>query len=93
MKRAEDDDFSKTSEGNIVVRLYEAFGGHARTKVRFGKSPFWKIEKAVVTNLLEDELEELKLIDDGAAVQLDFHGFEVKTIKVSLKRRSKPEWP
>jgi alpha-mannosidase len=30
IKRGDDDDFSSKNEQTIVLRLYEAFGGHAR---------------------------------------------------------------
>jgi alpha-mannosidase len=83
LKRGENDDLSDASRSTFVFRLYEAFGGHARSKFALRDRGF-KIEKVAVTNLLEDELEVLER-DESGAVTLDFHGFEVKTVKVTVK--------
>ncbi|PCH42793.1 glycoside hydrolase family 38 protein [Wolfiporia cocos MD-104 SS10] len=85
VKRGLDDDFASERGATVVLRLYEAYGGHVQAKLRIaGHVP---VEKVVVTNLLEDEGVELKVLaeDDAAAsVKLDFHGFEVKTVKIFL---------
>jgi alpha-mannosidase len=94
IKRGEDDFIhDKTT---IIVRLYEAFGGHAQARLAIGdKLP---ISKIYLTNLLEDESEHIELnimTNDPAApafVKLDFRGFEVKTVKIVLdKKGSKPK--
>jgi alpha-mannosidase len=91
MKRGEDDDFSDTSRSTFVFRIYEAYGGHARAKLPLGKkTPFVHIEKIAITNLLEDELEVLQA-DDAGTVTLDFHGFEVKTVKMTVKHIHKEQ--
>jgi len=62
IKRGDDDDFGKSkSKGtkSIVLRLYEAYGGHARATIRISKDI--PVEKVFVTNLLEDHLKELDL--------------------------------
>jgi alpha-mannosidase len=54
---------------------------------------------ASITNLLEDEVERLELLEvmdtpkDGEAceIKLDFRGFEVKTVKLTLGMKSKRE--
>ena len=94
VKRGEDDSFdskdrdwtSDSTTFTIILRLYEAFGGHARAQLRV--SEHIPVSKAYVTNLLEDEGDELKLKHADAsgkgevALTLDFHGFEVKTVKL-----------
>lgn len=94
IKRGLDDDF-ESHENNayvsVVLRLYEAFGGHAQAKLRIGGHiPF---EKVVLTNLLEDETEELEVHEDGSTsfVNLKFHGFEVKTVKILIGRAISPD--
>ncbi|KAI0632608.1 glycosyl hydrolases family 38 N-terminal domain-containing protein [Trametes polyzona] len=87
VKRGLDDDFSKhdAASPTIVLRLYEAYGGHAQ--VKFKIASHIPVVKAIVTNLLEDEVEELNLLqtaDSSLAVKLKFHGFEVKTVKLTL---------
>ncbi|KAF8991681.1 glycoside hydrolase family 38 protein [Cyathus striatus] len=62
IKRGEDDSFDEPADINssdpvtIVLRLYEAYGGHARIRLRIAN--YLPIAKAVLTNLLEDEEEE-----------------------------------
>ncbi|THH30155.1 hypothetical protein EUX98_g4044 [Antrodiella citrinella] len=92
IKRGEDDDFKKGGKTTVVLRLYEAFGGHARAKLHISRH--LHVTSALITNLLEDELEEIRIStdnDDLQSVVLDFHGFEVKTVKVTLG--SKPHEP
>ncbi|KAF8656490.1 hypothetical protein AX16_002509 [Volvariella volvacea WC 439] len=84
---------------SVVLRLYEAFGGHAKAKLRIRRS--LGVAKALITNLLEDEIEgkevALKSVNENSVeagadfpgsydeVALDFHPFEVKTVKLLLK--------
>jgi len=96
VKRGEYDDFDepanlddKDSTTTIVLRLYEAFGGHAQAKLNI--SSHLPVLKAFTTNLLEDEDEELYLLrssdadgDVGSSLSLSFRGFEVKTVKLVL---------
>jgi alpha-mannosidase len=89
IKRGEDDDFEKKTGGttSIVLRLYEAFGGHARAQLRLpGHIPITRVH---LTNLLEDDGgDDLRLTrsenGESAAVLLNFRGFEVKTVKLVL---------
>lgn len=92
IKRGEDDDFGSSNPfatTSVVLRLYEAFGGHARIKLNVASH--LPVVKAVVTNLLEDDLEELQgQISEsadhlGTSFKLDFRGFEVKTLKLTLR--------
>ncbi|KAF5376659.1 hypothetical protein D9615_007835 [Tricholomella constricta] len=91
VKRGENDDHSdKSTEATVVLRLYEAFGGHAQAKLRIASH--LAVSKAYVTNLLEDDDKELNIMrtDDpqGTAgyLKLDFRGFEVKTVKLVLRQ-------
>lgn len=89
VKRGLYDDFSLNSEPasvvTVVLRLYEAFGGHAHPKLKFAKHV--PVLKVFTTNLLEDEELQLNMFEDedkSTVVKLDFHGFEVKTVKIIL---------
>jgi alpha-mannosidase len=88
IKRGENDKFDhKTSTSTVVLRLYEAFGGHARASLKIASH--LRVSKAYLTNFLEDEVDELSVKreerEEGATImKLDFHGFEVKTVKLVL---------
>ena len=85
VKRGLDDDFEKHDSSTIVLRLYEAYGGHGSAQLKL--ADHLSVVKVLVTNLLEDELEELSVYqaeDNSSVVKLNFHGFEVKTIKLVL---------
>ncbi|KAF8671950.1 Alpha mannosidase, middle domain [Rhizoctonia solani] len=87
VKRGDDDDFSTNSKGErtIVLRLYEAFGGHARASLNVSKK--LKVSKAAITNVLEDHIEDLKVDnsdDQVVSFPLKFRGFEVVTVKLTV---------
>ncbi|KAJ6573329.1 glycoside hydrolase family 38 protein [Mycena sp. CBHHK59/15] len=93
VKRGEDDTLKAGGTTSLILRLYEAFGGHAQTQLRIAGG--LGVEAAYLTNLLEDTAEdtELSLLrTDGASVgparelglDLTFRGFEVKTVKLIL---------
>ena len=77
----------------VILRLYEAYGGHAQAKILI--SSHLPVLKAFTTNLLEDEDEELYVIrssdssdvSGSSSLSLSFRGFEVKTIKLVLGRQ------
>ena len=85
---------------SVILRLYEAYGGHAQARLLISRHI--PVLKAFTTNLLEDEEEELYVLhsssdsdlDDGggssSALSLSFRGFEVKTIKLVLGHRVQP---
>ena len=92
IKRGDDDDVSGSGPTSIVLRLYEAYGGHAT--VRLLVSSAIGIKKAIITNLLEDDNED-ELVSAASTVEeaeqgyshylkLSFRGFEVKTVKLTL---------
>ena len=92
VKRGDDDDVSGSGPKTIVLRLYEAYGGH--TTVRLLISTSVGIEKAIITNLLEDDNEDglgftataEEEAEQGYShfLKLSFRGFEVKTVKLTL---------
>jgi len=91
IKRGDDDDFAKGKGAkSIVLRLYEAYGGHARATVRISKDI--PLSKVFVTNLLEDHLSELDVGQDKEGdhhVTVEFRGFQVHTLKLILNGDSK----
>lgn len=92
IKRGEDDDVSATGDGSttVVLRLYEAYGGHAQVRLNIASNV--RVAKASIVNLLEDagaELSVMKAEGDeelgwGGSVKLKFRGFEVKTVKLVI---------
>ena len=100
IKRGEHDDFDAKGDAananvNVVLRLYEAYGGHARVKLHVGGHI--PVARAFVTNLLEDETLELHVAreDDASGsrttLTLDFHAFEVKTVKLVIGPKASEE--
>ncbi|KZT05154.1 glycoside hydrolase family 38 protein [Laetiporus sulphureus 93-53] len=93
VKRGLDDDFSVSSSDSpvtVVLRLYEAYGGHAQATLKIAEHiPVMKI---ITTNLLEDETSKLAVLTEDACslVKLNFHGFEVKTVKIYLGKAKAP---
>jgi alpha-mannosidase len=69
VKQAEDDE-------SVIVRLYEAVGCTASTKMRFG----FNIISAEIVDLMEENPQRLKVTENSLV--LDFRPFEIKTIKV-----------
>ncbi|KAF8128024.1 glycoside hydrolase family 38 protein [Boletus edulis] len=92
IKRGEDDKFeSKSASKTVILRLYEAYGGHGHVQLRV--TPHVQVVGAYLTNLLEDDKKTLSFVSDGADgktgvatsrfwLDLDFRGFEVKTVKL-----------
>ena len=84
IKRGEDDEdvsrgeLPKRKGRSIIVRIYESLGGKARgtLKCTLGAKKVWKC------NLLEDDLEELKI--EKGAVALELRPFEVQTFRLQL---------
>ncbi|KAJ7581083.1 glycoside hydrolase family 38 protein [Mycena floridula] len=101
VKRGEDDEefkdggwwINKPKSGkSIVVRLYEAYGGHAVASL--GIDPTLDVDRIVETNLLEEEEDEKVAQLVQGKVRLQFRAFEIKTIKVYLKdkQRNRDSW-
>ena len=68
---------AEDGSNSFVMRLYECEGSRCEAKLSLSE----KVCRAVITNLLEDEKEEIS-VEDGA-VSLSFGPFEIKTIKFS----------
>ena len=69
VKPAEDGD-------GYVLRMYECEGANTKASLSFGKLP----ASATLTNLLEDPVEALDLVD--GKLPLTFRPFEIKTVKI-----------
>jgi len=93
LKRGDLDDADGTR--TIVLRLYEAYGGHASVCLQINVRE--SVVAAYETNLLEDDAgaEALPLESTtgewgeqpgGLSVRLAFRGFEVKTVKIVLAK-------
>ncbi|KAJ7199975.1 glycoside hydrolase family 38 protein [Mycena pura] len=101
VKRGDDDSFKAGGTTSIVLRLYEAMGGHARGQLRIAAG--LNVEAAFETNLLEDVAQQAPLTlcpnasGRDVGVELTFRGFEVKTVKLILggkntKRVKRDSW-
>lgn len=85
----------------VILRLYEAYGGHAHARLKISGHLATYVSAAYVTNMLEDNEVALKLLragDEGAVmsgiggedasaalIDLDFRGFEIKTVKLVIQ--------
>lgn len=66
---------AESGERAFVVRLYEAEGTAARTKVHIHGA----VKSVELTNMLEETLE---VLSDGGETELSFKPFEIKTLRV-----------
>ncbi len=71
VKRAEDND-------DLIVRLYEANGTCAKTRVSFDLP----VKSVALVNLMEEEPKKLKLEKQG--VNVDFKPFEIQTLRLAF---------
>lgn len=99
IKRGDLDVDGKGGHRTIVLRLYEAYGGHATVGVQINVPD---VVAAYETNLLEDDagaeaLTLARMTDEGEgqpqsgesqSIRLAFRGFEVKTVKLVLSKGS-----
>jgi alpha-mannosidase len=94
IKRGDLDALEGQGPRTIVLRLYEAFGGHACVCLQINVPG---VTAAYATNLLEDDAgaEELPLEQTTGewgeqpgklSLRLAFRGFEVKTVKLVLAK-------
>jgi alpha-mannosidase len=96
VKRGEDDSFKSGGKTTVVLRLYEAFGGHAQAQLRIAGG--LGVEAAYETNLLEDlpegaalTLRRADTVERELGLDLTFRGFEVKTVVLVLGSSGKKE--
>ncbi len=76
VKMAEDSD-------DIIVRIYEHKNSHVHTTLKTA----FRIREAYETDLLENCTEKLDKEDD--LITLDFHPFEIKTIRITPEKEEK----
>jgi alpha-mannosidase len=87
IKRGEDDEdiavglFPPRKGRSIIVRVFDSLGGKTNAKLVWGSIP---VKKANITNVLEDDGEELKLSADGTSTNISLRAFEVLTIRLQL---------
>ena len=67
------------ADGVAVLRVYEATGQATTAKIRLPR----QTTAAEEVNLMEDPGRKLPVADN--ALQLDFHPFEIKTIKLQTQ--------
>ena len=88
IKRAEDDiDLPKKKKqigSTVILRLYEAYGGHATARLRIASH--LEVKKAWIANLLENAITHLVLEKeaDDTIIQLSLRGFELLTVKLVI---------
>ncbi len=68
--------YAEYAEKTFVARLYECERNRTNTKVKFAK----KVKKVYVSNMLEDVIEELPVVNNS--VDLTFRPFEIKTLMI-----------
>lgn len=84
IKRGEDDEdvsrgeFDKRKGQSIILRIYESMGGKSRGTIK----TTLPVKKAYKTNVLEDDLEELKI--GFGEVEIELRPFEVATYRLQL---------
>ncbi|KAK5074990.1 Glycoside hydrolase, 38 vacuolar alpha mannosidase [Lithohypha guttulata] len=84
VKRGEDDEdvsrgeFDKRKGRSVILRIYESMGGKSRGTIRTTLS----VDKVFKTNVLEDDLQELKLA--SGEVEIELRPFEVVTYRLQL---------
>ncbi|KAJ1951690.1 Glycoside hydrolase, 38 vacuolar alpha mannosidase, partial [Linderina pennispora] len=76
VKAAEDD------AASVVVRLYEAYGGHAKATLTTALN----VKSAHLTNILEENAASLDVLSTGSqkSMAINFTPFQVVTLKLSL---------
>ncbi|PHH72826.1 hypothetical protein CDD80_4241 [Ophiocordyceps camponoti-rufipedis] len=85
IKRGHDDEDVSRCQGlpvakgrSVVLRVYESLGGRSRGTIRTKLG----VKRVFKSNLLEDELHEIKIVDGEFSIEL--RPFEVATYKLAL---------
>ncbi|KAI0842089.1 glycoside hydrolase family 38 protein [Hypoxylon sp. FL0890] len=86
VKRGEDDeDVSRDTTipprkgRSVIIRIYDSLGGRSTGTLK----TYWHVKKVFKTNVLEDDLEEIKLNKDGT-FSIILKPFEVATYRLQL---------
>jgi alpha-mannosidase len=98
IKRGDLDVDGKGGHRTIVLRLYEAYGGHTTVSIQINVPG---VVAAYETNLLEDDAgaetltlerttegEGQRQSGETLSIRLAFRGFEVKTVKLVLSKEA-----
>lgn len=90
IKRAEDD--PKKSLTRVVLRIFEAYGGHASATLRIASHI--KIDRAYICNLLEEKVSGLDLVTEEATgdtrISLRLRGFQILTVRLTIANVASP---
>jgi alpha-mannosidase len=71
VKRGDDDKYRlQDSEETVILRLYEAYGGHGQATLKVASHI--SVREAYVTNLLEDEGDQLNILRADDTEHKDF---------------------
>ncbi|PFH50184.1 glycoside hydrolase family 38 protein [Amanita thiersii Skay4041] len=86
----------------VILRLYEAYGGHGKTRLKIAGHLAPYVSNVYVTNMLEENETQVNVMragDEGAVlsgiggddpssalIDLSFRGFEIKTVKLVIQR-------
>ncbi|TKA50051.1 hypothetical protein B0A49_11854 [Cryomyces minteri] len=88
VKRGEDDEDVSRSDlpvrkgKSVILRVYDTLGGRARGFLRWGPL---KVAKVWKCNILEDDLEALKVEREAKGVEIEVRAFEVATYRLLLE--------
>lgn len=89
IKRGEDD--PKKDLTRVVLRIFEAYGGHATATLRIANHLV--IDRAYTTNLLEEKIASLDLVkheDTGdTLITLPLRGFQILTVRLTISSVTK----
>lgn len=87
IKRGEDDEDVSRGEllmrkgRSIICRVYDAMGGKSKGVLGWGKLP---VKKVVKCNLLEDDGDSVRILEDGSGAEIEVRAFEVATFRLVL---------
>jgi alpha-mannosidase len=84
VKRGEDDEdisrgeFAKRKGRSVILRIYDSLGGKSRGTIK----TTLPVRKAWKTNVLEDDLDEVKV--EKGEIKIELRPFEVATFRLQL---------
>jgi alpha-mannosidase len=91
VKRGEDDEdvkgdktveMPKKKGRSVICRVYDSMGGKSKATLSWGVLP---VTKAYKCNILEDDLEEVEVDEDGKGMEIEVRAFEVASYRLVLK--------
>lgn len=87
VKRGEDDEdvsrgeFAKREGKSVILRVYDSLGGKNRGTIK----TTLPVKRAWKTNVLEDDLDEVKV--EKGEIKIELRPFEVATFRLQLQLR------